>query len=635
MAAFDGQDRPPRGRNSSGSFRRPGRDDGPGSDGQQPRLWLGFLMLLALLALPRIFGPRDQRVPYARFVELVDGGQIKKVTFEVDRIIGEAQKDVYSTGRLEALEKDLVGKLGDKKIPFDAISTQSWLVTAISWFLPIVVFYLFVSWLFRRGGMGLGGGPMNFGKNRALVVGEEGTGVTFEDVAGQHEAKDELKEIIDFLRTPERYTRLGGRIPKGVLLVGPPGTGKTLLARAVAGEARVPFFSISGSEFVEMFVGVGAARVRDLFEQAKRKAPCIVFIDELDAIGRARGVAGPVAAHEEREQTLNQLLTEMDGFDTSGGVIIMAATNRPEILDPALLRAGRFDRRVVVDRPTLEDRLEILQVHTRKVVLAKDLDLQAIAALTAGLVGADLANLVNEAALLAARRRAEQVEAKDFQEALERIVAGLERKSRRLSAREKRLVAHHECGHALLATLLPGSDPVKKISIVPRGIGALGYTMQQPTEEGDRYLMTRGELHDRVTVLLGGRAAEEELLVDISTGAQDDLQRATDLVRRMITELGMSSALGLQSFDSGRSMFLDVGGGRPHDYSEETARQVDAEVRRVLDEHYEKARRLIREHREPVLRAVEELLTTEVMDGARFRDLIGVPQRPAEPVATT
>ena len=629
MAAFNGKDRPTRGRSGPGGMRGPGSDDGSGPDGQ-PRLWIGLLILLALLALPRIFGPRDQRVPYGRFVELIDGGQIKKVTFEVDRIMGEGQKDVFSTGRLEALEKDLVSKLGEKKIPFDAISTQSWLVTAISWFLPIVVFYLFVSWLFRRGGMGIGGGVMNFGKNRALIVGEEGTGVTFEDVAGQHEAKDELKEIIEFLRTPDRYTRLGGRIPKGVLLVGPPGTGKTLLARAVAGEARVPFFSISGSEFVEMFVGVGAARVRDLFEQAKRKAPCIVFIDELDAIGRARGVAGPVAAHEEREQTLNQLLTEMDGFDTASAVIIMAATNRPEILDPALLRAGRFDRRVVVDRPTLDDRLEILQVHTRKVILSKEVDLHQVAALTAGLVGADLANVVNEAALLAARRNAEQVEAQDFLEAIERIVAGLERKSRRLSSREKKQVAHHECGHALIASLLPGSDPVKKISIVPRGIGALGYTMQQPTDEGDRYLLTRTELRARVTVLLGGRAAEEELLPDISTGAQDDLQRATDLVRRMVVELGMSNALGLQSFDSGRGMFLDVGGPRTHDYSEETARQVDAEVRKLLDELYAQARAAIRDHRQALLRAVDELLTQEVMDGDRFRELLGIPSRTAD-----
>ena len=447
--------------------------------------------------------------------------------------------------------------------------------------------------------------------------------MTFADVAGQREAKAELLEIIDFLCSPDRYTRLGGHIPRGVILVGPPGTGKTLLARAVAGEAKVPFFSISGSEFVEMFVGVGAARVRDLFAQAKQKAPCIIFIDELDAIGRARGVAGPVVAHEEREQTLDQLLTEMDGFDTSTSVIIMAATNRPEILDPALLRAGRFDRRVVVDRPTLEDRTEILEVHAKKVVLAENVRLDKVAAMTAGLVGADLANLVNEAALLAARRKADAVAECDFQEALERVVAGLERKSRRLSPKDKQVVAYHECGHALVATSLPSADSVKKISIVPRGIGALGYTMQQPNEkEGDRYLLTRSELLDRITVLLGGRAAEEELLSDISTGAQDDLQRATSMARRMVSEFGMSQSLGLQAFDSGRGQFLDVQGFANREVSDETAWAVDQEVRALLDTQYERARQLVRSHRPAIEQAAKELLEHEVLDGDRFREIL-------------
>ena len=613
---------------------RPSRTPDPGMDPGQPRLWLVFLLIFAPLLLQRACAPQEDPVSFDNFIQRVEKGEVKHVVFDVEKIIGRTG-DVHKnfrTGRLELAEKDLLTKLNEKKVPYDAIPTQSWLVKGIMWLLPLILFFFFITWLSRRGlGGGLGGpgGPvMSFGRNKAQVYGEKGTGVSFSDVAGQKEAKAELEEIIDFLRTPERYTRLGGRIPRGVLLVGPPGTGKTLLARAVAGEAKVPFFSISGSEFVEMFVGVGAARVRDLFTQAKEKAPCIVFIDELDALGRARGVAGPVAAHEEREQTLNQLLTEMDGFDGSTGVMIMAATNRPEILDPALLRAGRFDRRVVVDRPSLEDRLEILQVHTRKVLLGQDINLHQVAALTAGLVGADLANLVNEAALLAARRNAELVQDRDFQEALERVVAGLERRSRRLAPREKNQVAHHECGHALIGTLLPGSDPVKKISIVPRGIGALGYTMHQPAEEGDRYLLTRGELRDRIAVLLGGRAAEEELLADISTGAQDDLRRATDLARRMVTEFGMSRALGLQSFDSGRSQFLDVGGSGGLPISDETARAVDQEVRALLDEIYAQSRELVRAHREALLRAVVELLEHEVMDGQRFRAIIQ-PEGPA------
>jgi cell division protease FtsH len=722
---------------------------GQGGEGPSPpRLWMVLLILMFLVGLPRLMALNENRVSFDQFVQLVEQGQLRHVSFQVDTIVGESSVDedsatkpaahpssstaattakagtesaapasspaastanaatpapatsmtnaatqappatstatsapaasaattttpatsataaaaatpatgtaaakpadghalaglavpkkIYRTGRLESAERDLILKLNEKKIPYDAVSTPSLLVTIGSWVLPMVMLFFFGSWLMRRsGGLGgIGGSVFNFGKNKAQMYTDTGSGVTFSDVAGQREAKAELVEIIDFLRSPERYTRLGGHIPRGVLLVGPPGTGKTLLARAVAGEAAVPFFSISGSEFVEMFVGVGAARVRDLFTQAKEKAPCIIFIDELDAIGRARGVAGPVVAHEEREQTLDQLLTEMDGFDGTTGVIIMAATNRPEILDPALLRAGRFDRRVVVDRPSLEDRLEILQVHSRKVILEKGVRLDAIAAMTAGLVGADLANLVNEAALLAARRQADAVAEHDFQEALERIVAGLERKSRRLSAKDKQQVAYHECGHALVATLLPGADAVKKISIVPRGIGALGYTMQTPnTEEGDRYLLTRGELYDRVTVLLGGRAAEEEMLADISTGAQDDLQRATALVRRMVLELGMSRTLGLQAFDSGRGQFLDVasGLGGIREVSDETARAIDQEVRGVLDERYAEARRLVREHRDAMQIAAQELLKEEILDGQRFRALIEAKPAAAPP----
>ena len=674
---------------------------GQGAEGPSPpRLWMVLLILMVLVGLPRLMALNENRVSFDQFIQLVEQGQLRHVSFQVDTIVGEsggeedpatktgthpsghgapasaaapapaavpapaaapapatgaapakaadghslgglaAPKKIYRTGRLESAERDLIVKLNEKKIPYDAVSTPSLLVTIGSWVLPMVMLFFFGSWLMRRSGGigGIGGSVFNFGKNKAQIYTDTGSGVTFSDVAGQREAKAELVEIIDFLRSPERYTRLGGHIPRGVLLVGPPGTGKTLLARAVAGEAAVPFFSISGSEFVEMFVGVGAARVRDLFTQAKEKSPCIIFIDELDAIGRARGVAGPVVAHEEREQTLDQLLTEMDGFDGTTGVIIMAATNRPEILDPALLRAGRFDRRVVVDRPSLEDRLEILQVHSRKVILEKGVRLDAVAAMTAGLVGADLANLVNEAALLAARRQADAVAEHDFQEALERIVAGLERKSRRLSAKDKQQVAYHECGHALVATLLPGADAVKKISIVPRGIGALGYTMQTPNaDEGDRYLLTRGELYDRITVLLGGRAAEEEMLADISTGAQDDLQRATALVRRMVLELGMSKTLGLQAFDSGRGQFLDVasGLGGIREVSDETARAIDQEVRGLLDERYAHARLLVREHREALQLAAQELLKEEILDGQRFRALIEATPPAAAPPGST
>jgi cell division protease FtsH len=588
------------------------------------------LLLALLFGLPRLFGLADHRISFDQLESMVDKGQIKRVTFQVDTVVGEGVAEgnkppsIYRTGRLESAERDLIAKLNEKKVPYDAISTQSWLVTVGSWLLPMVLFYFFATWLFRRsGGGGISGSVFNFGKNKAQLYVDKGAGATFADVAGQGEAKAELAEIIDFLRSPERYTRLGGRIPRGVLLVGPPGTGKTLLARAVAGEASVPFFSIGGSEFVEMFVGVGAARVRDLFTQAKQQAPAIIFIDELDAIGRARGVAGPVVTHEEREQTLDQLLAEMDGFDTSTGVIIMAATNRPEILDPALLRAGRFDRRIVVDRPTLEDRIEILQVHAKKIVLEKNVKLDQIAALTAGLVGADLANLVNEAALLAARRHADAVSDHDFQEALERVVTGLERKSRRLSPKDKQQVAYHECGHALVATLLPHADEVKKISIVPRSIGALGYTLQQPSsQDGDRYLLTRSELLDRITVLLGGRAAEEELLTDISTGAQDDLVRATTLVRRMVNELGMSKALGLQAFDGGRGQFLDVPGMAQREVSDETARVIDQEAGTILNDMYGRARELIRAHKAGIEQAVKELLEHEVLDGQRFREIV-------------
>jgi len=486
----------------------------------------------------------------------------------------------------------------------------------LMWLLPVAVSAALLVALMRRAGPS-GQGFMTVGRSKAKVYVETEVKVTFDDVAGVDEAEEELQEVIEFLKTPEKFRRLGGKIPKGILLVGPPGTGKTLLARAVAGEAGVPFFSISGSEFVEMFVGVGAARVRDLFTQAKGRAPCIIFIDELDALGKVRGV-GPIA-HEEREQTLNQLLVEMDGFDPRVGVILMAATNRPEILDPALLRAGRFDRHVLVDRPDKGGRLAILKVHARNVKLASEADLEVVAGMTAGLVGADLANVVNEAALLAVRRSAEQVELADFQEAVERIIAGLEKRNRVLNRMEKERVAHHEVGHALMAMAMPGQDQVQKISIIPRGIAALGYTLQLPTE--DRFLMTESELEAKIAVLLGGRVAEEIVYGDVSTGAQDDLLKATDIARSMVRSYGMSRRLGPLSFErDGRPLFLRTGElpQRP-DTSEEVLRQIDDEVRRIVETQHARARELL-EARAPLLReAARELLVKETLSGEELR----------------
>jgi cell division protease FtsH len=467
------------------------------------------------------------------------------------------------------------------------------------------------------------GGVMSFARSKHRVFAEDDVKVSFGDVAGVDEAEQELKEIVEFLKNPKKYTSLGGRIPKGVLLVGPPGTGKTLLARAVAGEAKVPFFSLSGSEFVEMFVGVGAARVRDLFSQAEQKAPCIIFIDELDALGRAR-VQGPMGSHEEREQTLNQLLAEMDGFDSRKAIIIMAATNRPEVLDPALLRPGRFDRQVLVDKPDVKGREEVLRIHTKAVKLAPNIDLKVVAARTAGFAGADLANLVNEAALLAARKDKTQVEMADFDEAIDRLIAGLEKK-RVMSTKEREIVAYHESGHAIVATAIPGMDPVHKISIVQRGFGALGYTMQLPLE--DRYLMQRRDLLNQLAVLLGGRTAEEIALGEISTGAQNDLLRATDIARAMVTEWGMSDALGAINYDGHkRSTFLDIPLGPERGvYAEDTARLIDAEVKRIMTESHTEARRILAEKRDLLETVTRRLLDQEVMEGDELRAILGVP----------
>jgi cell division protease FtsH len=512
---------------------------------------------------------------------------------------------------------------------------ESTLVTdLLSWVVPALLFFGVWMFLSRRVAQGLGGGLMSIGKSKAKIYVEADTGVRFDDVAGVDEAKDELREIVEFLKNPQQYGRLGARMPKGILLVGPPGTGKTLLAKAVAGQAKVPFFSISGSEFVEMFVGVGAARVRDLFEQARTKAPAIIFIDELDALGRARGF-GPYGGHDEKEQTLNQLLVEMDGFDARSGLVILAATNRPEILDPALLRAGRFDRQVLVDRPDKRGRVAILQVHLRNTRLAPGVDPEKIAALTPGFTGADLANLVNEATLLATRRGADAVTLEDFTNAVERMVAGLEKRNRLLNPKEREIVAYHEMGHAVVAVSIPGTDPVHKVSIIPRGVGALGYTIQRPTE--DRFLMTREELENKMSVLLGGRAAELTVFGHLSTGAADDLRRVTDVARSMVTRYGMSERLGSVAYERDPRNFLtgpDL--PMPHreeTYAEETAAAIDQEVRSIVQSAMDRALAILRDKRDVLERSARKLLEKETLDENDLAALIGPPAGPPIRVA--
>ena len=583
---------------------------------------LGFLFLLALVQA-YLFVPGGRTIPYSEFKALLASGRVAEVTISDQAIRGElrdgqdAKDRAFGTTRIE--DPKLVEELERQKVKYTGEVTNRWLPELLGWMIPLMLIIGLSSFFFRRMSSGEGG-VMSFARSRGKIYAEDDVKVSFADVAGVDEAEDELREIVEFLRTPKKYTQLGGRIPKGVLLVGPPGTGKTLLARAVAGEAHVPFFSLSGSEFVEMFVGVGAARVRDLFQQAEAKAPCIVFIDELDALGKVR-VQSPMGSHEEREQTLNQLLAEMDGFDSRKGVIIMGASNRPEVLDPALLRPGRFDRQVLVDKPDVRGREEILKIHARGLKTAAEVDLKVVAARTAGFAGADLANLANEAALLAARKNRSAVEMKDFDEAIDRVIAGLE-KRRVMSDREREIIAYHESGHALVATLLPGLDPVHKISIVQRGFGALGYTMQLPLE--DRYLMTRRDLHSQLAVLLAGRSAEEIALGEISTGAQNDLQRASDIARAMVTEFGMSETLGAVSFDThGRSRFLDVGlGPERGNYGEETARQIDSEVRRIVTEAHQRARSLIAERRDTLERIARRLLEKEVIEAPELMEIV-------------
>ncbi|RKK06202.1 ATP-dependent zinc metalloprotease FtsH [Pseudoroseomonas wenyumeiae] len=570
-------------------------------------------------------------IPYSQFQQLLQENKIAEVGVSDRFLQGELKEPLpggqtrFATTRVEPPE--FAEELSRHGVRYTGRVESNLLPMVLSWIVPVLLFVGAWLWIGRRIGMGQGG-LMQIGKSKAKVYVASDTGVTFSDVAGVDEAKEELREIVDFLREPERYRRLGGRMPKGVLLVGPPGTGKTLLAKAVAGEAKVPFFSISGAEFVEMFVGVGAARVRDLFEQARARAPAIIFIDELDALGRARGVGGAYGGHSEAEQTLNQLLVEMDGFDSRSGLVILAATNRPEILDPALLRAGRFDRQVLVDRPDRKGRVDILQVHMHKVTLAPDVDAEKVAALTPGFTGADLANLVNEAALLATRRGGDAVTMADFSDAVERIVAGLERRNRLLNPKEREIVAYHEMGHALVALALPGMDPVQKVSIIPRGIGALGYTVQLPTE--DRFLMTREELERKMMVMLGGRAAELIVFGHLSTGAANDLERVTETAHAMVARYGMSERLGSVTYERDPRSFLADGsllggGARGREYGEAAANAIDEEVRRIVDSALERTVAMLRERRDMLDKGAHRLLEMETLDQSELAQLVGHP----------
>jgi cell division protease FtsH len=583
---------------------------------------LGFWVVLIVQSyIASMFA--HQVIPYSQFLSLLKEGKISEVAVTANQIQGKMQ-DGAAAGEMKSfrtirVDPELSALLDQYKVSFKGEIESTFLRDLFSWVFPILMFVGIWYFMMKRMGSQQSG-FMTLGKNKAKIYMENELNVTFNDVAGVDEAKQELVEVIEFLKTPARFTELGGKIPKGILLVGPPGTGKTMLAKAVAGESGVPFFSISGSEFVEMFVGMGAARVRDLFVQAKQKAPCIIFIDELDALGKARGF-GAIGGHDEREQTLNQLLVEMDGFDTKVGVILMAATNRPEILDPALLRPGRFDRHILVDRPDKIGRKEILQVHMKKVKVAPDVDLDLLANMTPGMVGADLANLVNEAALLAVRRDKKDVGLAEFQEAVERIVAGLEKKNRLINPKERETVAYHEMGHALVALSLSGTDPVHKISIIPRGISALGYTLQVPTE--DRFLMKKTELLNKVATLLGGRAAEAITFGDISTGAHNDLARATDIVKSMVREYGMSAKLGqVYLSPEKRSPFLDLSVQQGGDYSEATAEMIDLEIRSIIAGEYERAMEILNAKKDALEKGAQLLLEKEKIDGEEIRALL-------------
>jgi len=587
-------------------------------------IWLIVAGLVVIAALGLFGGGNGSGgtdvIPYSQFQQYLDANKVKEVTVAGNVIHGTLTEKMAS-GRTSfttvQVPPDLASQLAKHSVQFTGAATDGGAVgTLLSWVLPPLLFvgiWMFASRMMMGGRGGFGGGLLSVGRSRAKLVAETDVKVSFADVAGVDEAKEELHEIVDFLKRPEEFTRLGAHIPRGILLVGPPGTGKTLLARAVAGEAGVPFYATNGAEFVEMFVGVGAARVRDLFEQARGSAPCIIFIDELDALGRARGV-NPVAGQDEKEQTLNQLLAEMDGFDRSVAIVILAATNRPEILDPALLRAGRFDRQVLVDRPDKQGRVDILRIHLKNLKLAPDVSLEEIAALTPGFTGADLANLANEAAVLATRRGGDAITGNDFTGAVERIVAGLEKKSRILIPRERRIVAYHEMGHALVALAIPGSDPVQKVSIIPRGIGALGYTLQRPTD--DRFLMGRQELADKMTVLMGGRAAEMQLGEDISTGAADDLAKATDIARGMVLRFGMDPKLGPVAWDTEQGQFLNQPGvfWQQRRFSDETAYEIDRSVRSLLEGALNRAVRILQSNRPALDEGAAALLARETLN---------------------
>ena len=589
-------------------------------------VWYVFLGVWVVLIVQSIIASMlaTQMIPYSQFLQLLKGGNIVEVAVTANQIEGKMKVEGGTPGETKAfrtvrVDSELSTVLDQYKVVFKGQIESTFFRDLFSWIFPIILF-VGVWYFFIRKMGAQQAGFMTLGKNKAKIYVQDELQITFKDVAGVDEAEQELVEVVEFLKSPGKFTELGGRIPKGILLVGPPGAGKTLLAKAVAGESGVPFFSLSGSEFVEMFVGLGAARVRDLFVQAKEKAPCIIFIDELDALGKARGIAA-IGGHDEREQTLNQLLVEMDGFDPKVGVILMAATNRPEILDPALLRPGRFDRHVLVDRPDKTGRVEILKVHLKKIKTAAGLDVEKLAGMTPGMVGADLANLVNEAALLAVRRGKKEVGMPEFEEAVERIVAGLEKKNRLINPEERKVVAYHEMGHALVALSLPGTDPVQKISIIPRGIAALGYTMQVPTE--DRFLMKKTELLNKIASLLGGRAAEGIVFGDISTGAHNDLSRATDIAKSMIKEYGMSDRLGQVYFSrEKRQQYLDLGVQETADYSNATAEAIDGEISAIIAREYARAVEILKSKKSILVKGAELLLEKEKMEGPELKALI-------------
>lgn len=619
-----GKRMPPRSGGGSGDRQDEG---GQGPEQKGPRfkglIWYVLAGIALLLVIQYAASGADrQEISYSTFRDWVKEDKVQSVVLHPDHVEGtlvgtdDGGKPKKFVATWQGGDNEIYNLMDDHKVDYEW--DTDWLQNILLWFvLPLALIFLLWRFLFSRSGPA--SNLMQFGRSRAKMVMQKDIGVTFDDVAGIEESKEELEEIVEFLQSPGRFTRLGGKIPKGVLLVGAPGTGKTLLAKAVAGEASVPFFSLSGSDFVEMFVGVGAARVRDLFEQANKVAPCIIFIDELDALGKARGT-GMMGGHDEREQTLNALLVQMDGMQTTKGIILLAATNRPEMLDPALLRPGRFDRHIAVPRPDLKGREKILEVHVREVRLDSSVSLRRVAAMTPGFVGADLANLVNEAALLAARRDKDAVEFEDFEDAVERVVAGLEKRNRLMNDQEKEITAHHESGHALVACLVPGADPVRKVSMVPRGVAALGYTMQLPQE--DRYLLRKGELMDRLAVMLGGRAAEIIMFGEISTGAQNDLQKATSLAHEMVTQYGMSEELGPLSYPSNDGSPFSGDGFMGSRWSERTSREVDKAVRKLVEEALERSKKLLADNKPVLERMASMLLEKEVLEETELRDIL-------------